>query len=65
MLSKDTSVTYKALQILRIKIEDVLDDYDKDTTLPLQVNGPFTFTTDRNPGITEEDAILKLLLLVR
>ena len=41
---KDGADTYRYItDVDAIKIDDVLSDYDKDLTLPLQLNGPFEF----------------------
>ena len=49
----DTTVTYKAIKELELEsVEDVLGDYDRDTTLPLQTQSPFTYQLT-GPGITE------------
>ena len=54
--------TYRYItDVEAIKIDNILDDYDKDTTLPLQVNGPFRFTlTPQNPGNSEGDAVVEV-----
>ena len=42
-------------------IDSIVDDYDTDLTLPLQVNSPFRFTeSPQNPGGTAEDAIFEV-----
>ena len=43
------------------RIDDIEADYDKDTTLPLQTNGPFRFTiSPKNAGDSNENAVLEL-----
>jgi hypothetical protein len=54
--------TYRYItDIETIKVDNILDDYDRDTTLPLQVNGPFRFSiTPRNGGADAENAIIEV-----
>ena len=58
----DETDTYRYItEIEADEVDDVLSDYDKDTTLPLQTEGPFRF--ELNPqrgGSNEENAIVEL-----
>jgi len=58
----NTTDTYRYItEIETDKIDNILDDYDTDLTLPLQVNGPFQFTlSPKNPGDSEEDAVIEV-----
>jgi hypothetical protein len=57
--ASDVIDTYRYItEVEADRIDDVDSDYDKDTTLPLQTEGPFRFDLD-GPGI-DEKAVVEL-----
>ena len=54
--------TYRYItEIEADRINNILDDYDRDLTLPLQINGPFQFTlSPQNGGGSAEDAVIEV-----